>query len=64
MEGDIIEVEMEIACKSIFVKNIVDVSGVEDEIPLASIKKSTLLKIIEYCRYIHTNNSLQLLRNH
>ena len=34
MEGEIINVEKDIACKSQQVKEIVDESGVEDEIPL------------------------------
>ena len=55
MEGDIIKVEKDIACKSLQVKDIVDVSGVEDEIPLPEIKKATLLKIIEYCTYINSH---------
>ena len=34
MDGETVEVEKDIACKSVFVRGIVDDSGVEDEIPL------------------------------
>ena len=55
MDGETVEVEKEIACKSVLVKGIVDDAGTDDEIPLPSVKKAILDKIIEYCTYIHTN---------
>ena len=55
MDGEVVEVDKEIACKSILVKGIVDDSGIEDEIPLHSVKKAILDKIIVYCTYIHQN---------
>ena len=55
MDGETVEVEKEIACKSVLVKGIVDDAGTDDEIPLPSVKKGILDKIIEYCTYIHTN---------
>jgi S-phase kinase-associated protein 1 len=54
-DGHTVEVEREIASKSEWVKNIVDGSEVDDNIPLPGIKKATLLKVIEYCTYINTN---------
>ena len=53
MDGETILVLKEIACKSILVKGIVDDSGIDDEIPLASVKKPILEKIITYCKHIH-----------
>ena len=55
MDGEVVEVDKEVACKSILVKGIVDDSGVEDEIPLASVKKPILEKVIEYCQHITEN---------
>ena len=55
MDGETVEVEKEIACKSILIRGIVDDSGVEEEIPLPAIKRAILDKIIEYCKYIHSN---------
>ena len=60
MDGETVEVDVEIACKSILVKGIVDDSGIEDEIPLASVKKTILDKIIEYCTYIHNNTAPEI----
>ena len=54
-DGHTVEVEREIASKSEWVKNIVDGSEVDDNIPLTVINKATLLKVIEYCTYINTN---------
>ena len=55
MDGEEVTVEKDIICKSILVKGIVEDSGVEDAIPLQSVKKATLDKIIEYCTYINAN---------
>ena len=55
MEGEITEVEREIASKINFLKDMVEYPDEEDIIPLFSIKKSILLKVIEYCKYINTN---------
>jgi len=55
MDGETLEVEKEIACKSVLVRGIVDDSGVDEEIPLPAIKRNILEKIIEYCQYIHKN---------
>ena len=56
MDGEEVEVKKEIICKSVLVKGIIEDSGsCEDAIPLQSVKKSILLKIIEYCEYIDTN---------
>ena len=60
MDGETVEVEKEIACKSVLVKGIVDDSGVDDEIPLPQIKKAILLKIVEYCTYINTNSAPEI----
>ena len=55
MDSEIVEVDKEIACKSILVKGIVeDNPDADDIIPLPSVKKSTLDKIIEYCTYINS----------
>ena len=55
MDGETVEVEKDIACKSILVKGIIDDSGTDEEIPLQSVKKSILELIIQYCEYIHLN---------
>ncbi len=55
MDGDTVEVEKEIACKSDLVKRLVDNYKVVDVIPLPQIKKATLLKIVDYWTHIHTN---------
>jgi len=55
MDGETVEVDKDIASKSILIKGIIDDSGCEDEIPLPAIKKAILDKIIEYCTYINAN---------
>uniref|UniRef100_A0A7S3MZK2 SKP1-like protein n=1 Tax=Strombidium inclinatum TaxID=197538 RepID=A0A7S3MZK2_9SPIT len=56
MDGEEVEVDREIACKSVLIKGIVeDNADADDAIPLPSVKKATLDKIIEYCTHIHSN---------
>ena len=60
MDGETVEVDKEIACKSILVKGIVDDSGIDDEIPLHSVKKAILDKIIVYCTYINEHTAPEI----
>ena len=54
-EGEIVEVDKEIACHSVLIRGIIEDSGIEDEIPLPQIKKPILEKILDYCKHIQTN---------
>ena len=62
MDGETVEVDKEIACKSILVKDIVDDSGIDDEIPLLSVKKAILDKIIVYCTYINEHTAPEIVK--
>jgi len=55
MDGETLEVDQDIAFKSLLVKGIVEDGGADDEIPLPAVKKVVLDKIIEYCTHINTN---------
>ena len=55
-EGETVEVDVEIASKSALIKGMIDDSGIEEDIPLPNVKKSILLKIIEFCTYIKDNH--------
>ena len=53
-EGEIFEVETQVARMSGLIKSIVDDttdSGTDEEIPLANVNSAVLSKIIEYCQY-------------
>jgi len=51
-EGEVVEVDVEVASKSVLIKGMIDDSGVEEEIPLPNVKRAVLEKIIQYCTYI------------
>ena len=55
-EGETVEVDVEIASKSALIKGMIDDAGLEEEIPLPNVKKSILVKIIEFCTYIKGNH--------
>ena len=42
MDGETMQVEKDIAMKSVLIRGIVEDSGVEDDVPLPSIKKPIL----------------------
>eukprot|EP00435_Cladocopium_sp_Y103_P043352 s755_g12.t1 len=50
-QGEIFEVEPEVACMSTLVRNMVDDSGTDEEIPLPNVKTAILSKVIDYCKY-------------
>jgi S-phase kinase-associated protein 1 len=50
-EGEEFVVEVEVACKSQLIKNMVEDSGAEEEIPLPNVSSAVLAKVIEYCRH-------------
>eukprot|EP00744_Colponema_vietnamica_P001669 GILI01002741.1.p1 GENE.GILI01002741.1~~GILI01002741.1.p1 ORF type:complete len:164 (-),score=60.84 GILI01002741.1:197-688(-) len=54
-DGEVFEVEQDVAVMSQLVKNMVEDSGAEEEIPLPNVKSAILQKVIEYCRH-HKNN--------
>ena len=54
-EGEVVEVDVEIASKSVLIKGMIDDSGVEEEIPLPNVKRAILDKIISFCSYIKDN---------
>jgi S-phase kinase-associated protein 1 len=50
-EGETFEVPEEVANKSMLIKNMVEDSGTDEEIPLPNVKSAVLAKVIEYCRH-------------
>lgn len=59
-EGEAVEVEVETASKSVLIKGMIDDSGVDEEIPLPSIKKSILTKVIEFCKHLNSNTAPEI----
>jgi S-phase kinase-associated protein 1 len=45
-EGEVVEVDVDVASKSVLIKGMIDDSGVEEEIPLPNVKRAILDKII------------------
>jgi S-phase kinase-associated protein 1 len=50
-EGEVVEVDVDVASKSVLIKGMIDDSGIEEEIPLPNVKKAVLDKIIQFCTY-------------
>lgn len=52
-QEEVFEVEKEVACRSITVKNMVDDTGLDAPVPLPMVDSKILIKVIEYCKYHH-----------
>ena len=50
-QEEIFEVEKEVACRSVTVKNMVDDTGLDTPVPLPMVDSKILIKVIEYCKY-------------
>merc|ERR1719464_134470 len=60
-QGDVFEVEQQVACMSTLIQNMVEDDGTEEEIPLPNVKTATLHKVIDYCKH-HRGASPQELQ--
>ena len=52
-QEEIFEVEKEVACRSVTVKNMVEDTGLDTPVPLPMVDSKILIKVIEYCKYHH-----------
>ena len=50
-QGEVFEVEEDVACMSQLVKNMVEDSGADEEIPLPNVKTAILSKVLDYCKF-------------
>jgi len=55
-EGELIEVDEEVAMKSTLIKNMIEDAGTEEDIPLPNVKTSVLKKVLEYCQHYKSDN--------
>ena len=54
-QEEVFEVEKEVACRSVTVKNMVDdTETLNAPVPLPMVDSKILIKVIEYCKYHHT----------
>ena len=54
-DGEVVEVDQTAAEQSVLIKGLIEESGIEEEIPLPQINKSTLEKVIVFCEHMKDN---------
>ena len=54
-EGEVIEVDKEVAIMSIVLKNEIEDFGSDGSIKLPDVRKEVIDKVIEFCKYIKEN---------
>lgn len=55
-DGELFEVPQEVALESLTIKNMVEDTGIDFEIPLLNVSGKILAKVIEYCKF-HVDSS-------
>merc|ERR1719465_331752 len=50
-QGELFEVEEAVASSSTLIKNMVEDSGTDEEIPLPNVKTAVLSKVLDYCKF-------------
>eukprot|EP00894_Picocystis_sp_ML_P002990 jgi/Pico_ML_1/53507/g4042.t1 len=53
-DQELFEVEEDVAFESVTIKNMIEDTGIEEQIPLPNVSSKILSKVIEYCTY-HVN---------
>jgi S-phase kinase-associated protein 1 len=59
-QEEVFEVDREVACRSVTVKNMVEDTGLDTPVPLPMVDSKILIKVIEYCKYHHNAESNSL----
>ena len=55
-DGEVVEVDQEVAERSVLVRGLIEDSGPEEEIPLPNVKKLILQKVIDFCTHLKDHN--------
>lgn len=56
-DGETVEIEVDIAEKSVLIKGLIDDSGLEEQIPLPNVKRPILEKVIAFCTHLRDNSA-------
>ncbi len=51
-DGEEVEIDVEIAEKSVLIKGLIDDSGTDEQIPLPNVKRPILEKVIVFCQHL------------
>ena len=59
-DGQLVEVKKEIAEYSRFVKNIIEDTGIDEDVPLPGVTKATLETVLVYLEYVHAESEPEI----
>lgn len=59
-DGEVVEVDQEVAEKSVLIKGLIDDSGTEEVIPLANVKRPILEKVVVFCSHIKEHSAPEI----
>jgi S-phase kinase-associated protein 1 len=59
-DGEVVEIDIDIAEKSVLIKGLIDDSGTEEQIPLPNVKRPILEKVVAFCIHLKDNASPEI----
>ena len=59
-DGEEVEVDQDIAEKSVLIKGLIDDSGTDEAIPLPNVKRAILEKVIAFCTHLRDHQAPEI----
>ena len=59
-DGEEVEVDVDVAEKSVLIKGLIDDSGTDEQIPLPNVKKPILEKVILFCTHLKDHQAPEI----
>lgn len=59
-DGEVVEIDIDIAEKSVLIKGLIDDSGTDETIPLPNVKRPILEKVVLFCTHLKDNASPEI----
>ena len=56
-EGETVEIDQDVAERSVLIKNMLDEGGSDEAIPLVNVKRPILEKIVSFCIHLRNNDA-------
>ena len=59
-DGEEVEIDIDVAEKSVLIKGLIDDSGTDDQIPLPNVKRPILEKVIDFCKHLKDHQAPEI----
>ena len=59
-DGEEVEIDIDVAEKSVLIKGLIDDTGTDDQIPLPNVKRPILEKVIDFCKHLKDHQAPEI----